>query len=290
MIDPKILAGTVSERTLRIYSDAWAIYINHVGAEFATDPAAFAGFKLHLVRNTDYAPTTINGLLIAVRMVIREAAARGEVANETYERFAALRGVSIQALKHRLKPNRTKISPGQMRTLCDQPDTSTAKGLRDRALLLTLATSGCRISEVTRLEVGAITTTDGGNWGFTISGKTDTEPRMVPISHEAKAAIDAWLKARPVRSSYIFTGWENSHMPSGRPISHVGARWVISQHAASAGLSNIKPHDFRRFVGTQLAKKNPRHAQRVLGHRSITTTMTYYVIDDVPFGCTDDLF
>lgn len=284
MIDESIMQGIVSDHTIQAYRQHWHQWISFAGSD-ATDPATFARWKAHLVRNTNYAPTTINCMLIAVRSILREATERGYLSRETLLRFTAVRGVPIKALKHRLKPNRTRISSGQMRTMVEQPDTETLIGLRDRALLLTLATSGCRISEVIRLPVGAITQMAGG-WGFAVKGKTDTEARIVPISEEAKAAIDLWLKRRGP-GHWIFSG------QAGRgtaPISAVGARMVINRHAASAGLSNIKPHDFRRFVGTKLAERNPRHAQRVLGHASINTTMQYYVMDDVPMGVTEDLF
>ena len=39
------------------------------------------------------------------------------------------------------------------------------------------------------------------------------------------------------------------------------------------GLPQLKPHDFRRFVGTELAKRNLRQAQRALGHQRLETTV-----------------
>ena len=59
--------------------------------------------------------------------------------------FANVAGVKPAALKHRLKPNaRTRITPAQMRQLCEAPSTETLLGQRDRALLATLASSGGR--------------------------------------------------------------------------------------------------------------------------------------------------
>jgi len=54
-------------------------------------------------------------------------------------------------------------------------------------------------------------------------------------------------------------------------------------------LSDIKPHDFRRYVGTELAKKDLRLAQNQLGHKRIETTAQNYVLDNVAVGITDDL-
>jgi len=52
----------------------------------------------------------------------------------------------------------------------------------------------------------------------------------------------------------------------------------------------VKPHDFRRFVGTQLATRNIRLAQKALGHKSIETTARHYVLDELEVGLTDGLY
>jgi integrase len=46
-----------------------------------------------------------------------------------------------------------------------------------------------------------------------------------------------------------------------------------ASYADQVGLSHIKPHDFRHFVGTQLAKRDIRTAQTALGHTRIDTTV-----------------
>jgi hypothetical protein len=49
-------------------------------------------------------------------------------------------------------------------------------------------------------------------------------------------------------------------------------------------------HSFRRFVGTQLARKDIRKAQKALGHNRIDTTANHYVLDELEEGLTDDLY
>ncbi len=64
--------------------------------------------------------------------------------------------------------------------------------------------------------------------------------------------------------------------------------WRTVQHyAALVGLAHIKPHDFRRFVGTQFAKEDIRRAQKALGHKRIDTTARHYVLDELEVGLTD---
>lgn len=47
---------------------------------------------------------------------------------------------------------------------------------------------------------------------------------------------------------------------------------TFRQYTERAGLAHIKPHDFRRFVGTQLVREDIRKAQKALGHKSRETT------------------
>ena len=65
---------------------------------------------------------------------------------------------------------------------------------------------------------------------------------------------------------------------------------TIKKYADQAGLENVKPHDLRRFVGTQLAKKDIRKAQKALGHKRIDTTARHYVLDELEVGLTDNLY
>ncbi len=52
----------------------------------------------------------------------------------------------------------------------------------------------------------------------------------------------------------------------------------------------MKPHDFRCFVGTQLAKGDIRQAQKALGHKRIDTTAAHHVLDELEPNLTDDLY
>ena len=64
---------------------------------------------------------------------------------------------------------------------------------------------------------------------------------------------------------------------------------MVQRYSERCGLSHIKPHDFRRYVGTALAKKDIRLAQKQLGHLNIATTAKHYVLDTARVGATDDL-
>jgi integrase/recombinase XerD len=206
---------------------------------------------------------------------------------------AAVEGVSVAALRHRLKTTaRVRLTPAQMRQLCDAPDPSTLLGLRDRALLATLAGSGCRLSEVVSLTVGQLGARDGG-YVLQVLGKGQAAPREAPLSREAYAHLQTWLAARAalggVETPVLFTAFAGPR-PTARRLT-AGAVWcTVRKYALQCGLPAVKPHDFRRFVGTQLAKRDIRQAQKALGHQRLETTAQHYVLDELEVGLTDGLY
>ena len=185
---------------------------------------------------------------------------------------------------------RRRISPEEMRRLCDAPALSQLKGWRDRALLHTLASSGLRASELVTLREEQVTCT-GGSFFVEVMGKYQLYPRLACLSHEARAALDAWVARRPLESPYLFTAFQGRSLrPLPVPLSTRGLRFIVEAYARCAGLAHVSPHGFRRFVGTQLARTDIRMAQRALGHRSIETTARHYVLDDLQGGLTDGLY
>lgn len=299
-----ILAGQVSQSTRVQYAQDFYDYLRFAGTvERALDPATFSLWRTHLTtrlyevnqqQTKLLSPNTINRMISAVKHMFQEAEEKGLVPVGTYERFSRVRGVKVKALKERLKTNaRVRIEPEEMRQLTEQPDIERLLGLRDQALLHTFG-SGLRVSELCSITLQRIRK-QGRGYVVEVRGKNQTDYRPVPLSKEAYAAIMEWTHERPIESDYVFTSFagrgEGIHTRlTLDPITRQGAWQIIKNYAASVGLKDVKPHDLRRFVGTQLAKKNPRLAQNVLGHASIATTFKHYVLDDLPEDATEGLY
>lgn len=288
-----ILAGQLGDNSLRMYARDVRAY-----ATFAADhhlpelnPQTLIFWRDDLAINTVMSPNTINRMMSAVRRVVKEAAARQAIDSGVALAFAEIPGVKVKALKGRLKMNsRTRIAPEDMRELCDAPDVSTLIGKRDAALLATLASSGLRASELAMLRYEQIESHSAG-YSLKVQGKTDIEFRDAHLSVEAKQLIDAWLSARPLSSAYIFTSFSTKGaIPYPDPISTTAVWLIVRKYARRCELPNVKVHDFRRFVGTQLASKDIRKAQKALGHKSIETTARHYVLDELEIGLTDHLY
>ena len=253
-----LLSGTVTASTAAVYQNdarAYADWARGQGLD-PMHPASFGAWRAHLVTATSYSPRTINRMLSAVRKLMREAATQGIIPKAMADSFAGIGGVKVSAMVGRTKRNaRVRISPAQMRAIVNAPDTTTLKGLRDRAFLLVLATAGLRVSEACGLTVDALEERPDGQ-GVSVLGKNRSERHFAPMSREAWNAVQAWLKARPVASDFIFIsagGRGGRWGDNDKPLSKVAAWKMVQAYAAQVGLRGIKPHDFRRFVLSDVA-------------------------------------
>ena len=306
--DTTILAGTKSVNTIDQYRMHFAAYCAFAG-DFATATQAptlarwrqslyEGGYSQNDGTAKPYSVAAINQRLAAIRGVMSEAAQQGYISRETAEQFKAVKGLKVSANRGRKNSHsRTAISKADMNRLIDAPDQTTPAGTMHRALLLTLATCGMRASEAVSLKISDIqweTNDSGAGWVAYVLGKNMDKPEARPLAKQAKAAVDQWLAIRAglgVVSEYVFTGFggRGSRQPSAQPINRVSAWEIVQRYAKAVDLAHVKPHDFRRYVGTQLAKKDIRLAQKQLGHKRIETTAQHYVLDAVAVGTTDDL-
>jgi site-specific recombinase XerD len=286
-----LLTGQLAVNSLRAYRADLQAYLAFCGDPgTALEAASLARWRVHLAQETRLAASTINRRLAAVKRVVQEAAVQGYLAARTAEAFRQVRGIPSTALTDRIRV-RARLTPVQMRLLCEAPDLATLPGWRDRALLATLAGSGCRVSEVVTLTSQQIRVTPGHCF-LEVRGKQQVAARLAPLSQEAYGCIAAWLAHRPVASAYVFTSFAGpGAQPTPRPL-HRSAAWrIVTAYARALGFHDVSPHTFRRFVGTEIATHTGiRQAQKALGHVRIETTARHYVLDELTGGLTDGLY
>ena len=112
---------------------------------------------------------------------------------------------------------------------------------RDRAILLMLATTGARLSEVADLKVGDI---DLSGQRFVVHGKGGKD-RILPLLPEALAALDAYLTLERPRSPFSGATDALWLAPKGALTSN-GIAQLVAQRGKAAGLKRrIHPHELR---------------------------------------------
>ena len=109
--------------------------------------------------------------------------------------------------------------------------------------------------------------------------------RIVPVSATLAAEIEAWLRARPKKATtpYLLLNEEGEKLQA-QAVTRLYRRYLAFVRAQGIELPNITMHSHRHKALTAIVKVNPRHAQLVAGHGSITTTINNYdhqVAEDV---------
>ena len=158
-------------------------------------------------------------------------------------------------------------------------DLSTDDGLRARALLEVMYSSGLRVSELCDLRLSNIYAEQGF---VKVVGKGNKE-RLVPIGREALKHLNFYLSGvrghldlKPGSEDFVFLSQR------GRPLSRITVFTTLKKLAELAGLrKTISPHTLRHSFATHLIEGGAdlRAVQEMLGHASITTTEIYTHLD-----------
>jgi integrase/recombinase XerD len=160
--------------------------------------------------------------------------------------------------------------------LVAQPDVTTPRGLRDRALIELLYATGMRVSELIGLRPADVNL-DARY--LTCTGKGDKQ-RIVPIGDEAAAWVRRYvLEARPTllrhrTSPRLFVNARGG----GVGLTRVGFWKILKGYARQGGLTReLSPHMLRHSFATHLLERGAdlRAIQMMLGHADLSTTQIY---------------
>lgn len=217
------------------------------------------------------------------------SAARTVVAVRGLHKFWALEGTTTAdpaSDVHPPMPGKRlpkAISVEEVTRILEAAATDTPTGLRDRALLEFLYSTGARISEAVGLDVDDISLegADEGPAIVRLFGKGSKE-RLVPLGSFGARALDSYL----VRGRPLLAG-----KGKGTPALFLNARggrisrqsaWTILKAAAEKALitKDVSPHTLRHSFATHLLEggADVRVVQELLGHASVTTTQVYTLV------------
>jgi integrase/recombinase XerC len=160
--------------------------------------------------------------------------------------------------------------------LLTAPKPGRSGGLRDRAILELMYSSGVRVRELVNLDDADLDLRGGT---IRVRGKGRRE-RLGMVGSHAQAALQTWLAARPRPAIAPPRGAPRPLFTNrfGGRLSVRGVARLLEKHLAVAGLSRrASPHTLRHSFATHLldAGADIRSVQELLGHKSLVTTQIY---------------
>lgn len=183
--------------------------------------------------------------------------------------------IELPKVKSRLL---TFLNTEQVERLLDQPSISTLRGLRDKAILELLFSTGLRVSELVRLNRDEI---DFKRREFGVIGKGN-RPRVVFLSNRCLIWLKRYLEKRTDDWKPLFirlNGQINeSNQGERMRLSVRSIQRLVAKYCRKAKLGiKITPHGLRHSFATDLLAHGAdlRSVQEMLGHKNISTTQIY---------------
>lgn len=236
----------------------WRLWLNRLGTNVSDE----------LKKNTQ------NYHLIALRSFLKYCSKRD---------ISALASDKVELAKV-VRKQVTFLTPEELTRLFEKPDTNTLAGLRDRAILELLFSSGLRVSELVGLDRDHINLK---RREFMVRGKGQKD-RPIFISQTAADWLQAYLGMRDDNAQPLFIRISTSIKPTSTDGNYfrLTARSVqrlVSKYALLAGITKVvSPHTLRHSFATDLLMNGAdlRSVQAMLGHSNIATTQIYTHVTD----------
>ncbi len=247
-------------------------FADHVPTEPAFTPEAVTPtdireFRDWLVRAANRKPATVNRKLAALRAYFMFCKAHGyrkdDLPTDGVRRVAEQPAGPRWFLKREVN--------GLIRAV--ERYGRGADRVRDLAIILTLRHTGLRVGELVGLTLPDVTLGQRGGQ-LRVRGKGNKE-RIVPLNHEVRHALAAWLATRAERPDQ--DEYEEVFLGQRGPLSAHGVEVLVTKYAARAGLPALRPHALRHSFAKHLldAGEDLVTVQVLLGHSNLNTTARY---------------
>lgn len=239
---------------------------------------AVRSFRLHLNRTEDRHGQTLkkvtqNYHIIALRAFLKYLAKRD---------IKTLPAEKIELGKQEERQV-TFLEPDELIRFLRSPDGTDIAGLRDRAILETLFSTGLRVSELCALNHGEIDIKRGE---FSVRGK-GRKIRVVFLSDTARTVLASYLDKRQDVDPALFIRVprdEKFEKYDELRLTPRSVQRIVKKYAIKAGIvgKQISPHSLRHSYATDLLRNGAdiRSVQAMLGHASVTTTQIYTHVTD----------
>lgn len=217
--------------------------------------------------------STQNYHLIALRSFLKYCAKRN---------IPALTADKIELARTRRKQV-TFLNEDELERMFAQPDLNSISGLRDRAILELLFSSGLRVSELVSLNKDQVNLK---RREFMVRGKGQKD-RPIFISSEAAQWVEQYLNKRQDTAKPLFIRYSGSKQVdlSGNfhRLTPRSVQRLVARYALLGGITkHVSPHVLRHSFATDLLMNGAdlRSVQAMLGHSNIATTQIYTHVTD----------
>jgi site-specific recombinase XerD len=217
--------------------------------------------------------TTQNYHLIALRSFLKYCAKRD---------ITALPADKIELARTKRKQV-TFLTPEELERMFAVAKLDTLPGLRDRAILELLFSSGLRVSELVGLNRDHINLK---RREFMVRGKGQKD-RPIFISEQAADWVQQYLDKRTDTAQPLFIRYAGKKdIDTSGDFQRLTARSIqrmVSRYARLAGITkHVSPHTLRHSFATDLLMNGAdlRSVQALLGHSNISTTQIYTHVTD----------
>ena len=264
----------ISQNTIRSYADTFRLlfiyYHDELGkkpekitiSEF--NPSLIKGFLDWLELKRGNSISTRNQRLSALQAFSRFLLV------ETPENFAILQANLQISRKKCAKPQIGYLTISETTELLRKPDTTTANGRRDLALLSLLYDSGARVSELTQLRVRDVRLDD---FPIVVLHGKGSKIRRVPLMKNTANIISSYLKENDLLGDekldyHLFTNRQHN------PLTRAGVTYILQKYTEN---DSVTPHVIRHTKAMHLLQSgiNLLYIRDILGHSSIDTTSIY---------------
>lgn len=264
------------ETTLRTYRRTLHYFADYAAERRCENDVRAVGsellkeYRLHVQHKKDISTDTRIRLLLCLKTFYAWLAEQGLV---LIDLSAAIRLPKMSGKK--LPPYLTQ---DEVKRFIESPDLQTPRGLRDRAILEALYSTGMRVAECCRLQIADINFADGVVRIISGKGKKD---RMVPIGSLALHYIDRYFKEvrGPGAGGPLFR-----RMGTADPVNTGQLYRYMQEYRKKAAITKrMYPHLLRHSFGVHLLENGAdiRYIQAMMGHEHLSTTQIYTQV--VPF-------
>lgn len=217
----------------------------------------------------EYAPSTANRHLAALRGVLEEAWRLGQMDAETYQRARDVKSVKAESL-----PAGREVDRGELRALFEAAADGSPLGARNAALLAILYGAGLRRSEAVGLDLADF---DPETGELRIRAGKGRKERIVYARNGSRDALRAWLAFRGEEAGPLLCPVLRGGHVRVRRLSGQAVLDALAALAADASVREFRPHDLRRsFVSHLLgAGADIATVQKMAGHKDVQTTARY---------------